>query len=86
MSLSANQPVAVGQMRSTTLAPRVQEREPGRAEQVLENAGREEVDVELAHVERERAGGLVRVENDERAALVRDPRDLGSTSTRAPFR
>ena len=49
---------------------------PAEPSRYLRTPAREEVDVELAHVERERAGALVRVEQDERAALVRDARDL----------
>ena len=63
--------------------PRPQEAEPGRAEQVLEDAGREHVDAELAHVERVRADRLVGVEHDERAVLVRDRRDLLDRQPRA---
>ncbi len=65
------------------LAPRVEEGEAGRAEQVLEHAGGEEVDAQLLHVERQRAGALVRVQHDERAALVRDARDLLHVDARA---
>ena len=50
------------------LAAAVEERESGRAEQVLEDAGGEEVDVELLHVDRHRADRLVGVEQHERAA------------------
>ena len=83
MSSSANQPVCVGSSRSREPGPRPHEAEPGRAEQVLEHAGREHVDAELAHVERIGADRLVGVEHDERAALVRDPRDLLDVEARA---
>ena len=59
------------------LAPHVHEREPGGREQVLHRSRGEEVDAELRDVERDRAGRLVAVGEAERAALVREPRDLG---------
>src|SRR5919198_1106033 len=65
------------------LAARVEEREAGRAEQVLEHAGGEEVDVELPYVEGQRADRLVGVEEDEGAALVRSPAS-GTWTTREP--
>ena len=61
--------------RLDELAAAVEEPEPGRAEQVLEHAGDEEVAIQGAHVDRQRADRLVRVDQDERAALVREPRD-----------
>src|ERR687888_562096 len=65
------------------LAARVEEREAGRAEQVLEHAGGEEVDVELPYVEGQRADRLVGVEEDEGAALVPSPAS-GTWTTREP--
>ena len=59
------------------------EAEPRGAEQVLEDAGRERVDAELLHVDRIRAGGLVGVEEHERAVLLADPRDLLGGQPRA---
>ena len=58
---------------------------PAEPSRYLSTPAREHVDAELAHVERIRADRLVGVEQDERAALVRDPRDLLDGS-RAPFR
>src|SRR6187549_157041 len=73
MSRSANQPVAVGSILSTS--SRRQKRNPRRAEQVLEHAGGEEVAAERAYVDRQRADGLVGVDEDKRAPLVRKARD-----------
>ena len=83
MSRSANQPVSVGVSSSASPGRVQRKREPRRAEQVLEDAGRERVDAELPHVERIRAGRLVRIEEAQRAALVRDPRDLLDREPRA---
>ena len=63
--------------------PRPHETEPGRAEQVLEDPGGEHVDAERADIERIGADRLVGVEDDERAALVRDARDLLDVEPRA---
>src|ERR687888_152904 len=60
-----------------------EERAAGRAEQVLEHAGGEEVDVELPYVEGQRADRLVGVEEDEGAALVREARDRRDVEPRA---
>ena len=70
MSSSANQPVLRRADALDEVAAAVEEREPGGAEQVLDRAGGEEVDPERAHVDRDNAGGLVGVEEDERPALV----------------
>ena len=83
MFWSANQPVCVGSSRSLSPGRRPHEAEPGRAEQVLEHAGRKHVDPELPHVERIRADRLVGVEHDEGAPLVRDLRDLLDVEPRA---
>ena len=72
-----------GPERLDELGAAVEEAEAGRAEQVLEDAGAQEVDVELLHVERVRADGLVGVEQHERAALTRDPRDALDVEARA---
>ncbi len=57
------------------LAAAVEEAEPGRAEQVLEHASGQEVAVERAHVDRQRADRLVGVDEHRRARLVRDAAD-----------
>ena len=69
MSWSANQPVAVGHARSNELTAAVEEGQPGGAEEVLEHARSQEVDVERLDVHGERADRLVGVEQDEGAAL-----------------
>ena len=72
MSSSANQPVCVGTSPASS-EPRTQRKpRPGRGEQVLDRAARDEVGPERARVELDRADGLVAVGQHERALRVRD--------------
>ena len=61
----------------------VEESEPRRPEQVLEDPSPEEVDPELGDVDRQRADRLERVEQDECAAFVRELHDCGHVEHRA---
>ena len=62
---------------SVDLRPDPHEAEPGRAEQVLDGAARDDVGAERPHVELDRAAGLVAVGKHERARGVRDLGDRG---------
>ena len=82
MFSSANQPVCGRPDTLDELASAVEESEPGRAEQVLENARAEEVDAELLDVNRQRADRLEGVEEHERSPLVCEVDDLAHVDHR----
>ena len=82
MFRSANQPVWVGSSASSSPARHQRKPSPAEPSRYFEHARAEEVDPELADVERQAADRLVAVEEDERAAVVRELGDLGHGQAR----